>query len=57
MYTRLIRLVRLQHNTLPSPVIRKMASQPVQLTASERAQHIDPLVEAGWSIVEVGSSF
>ena len=31
-----------------------MASKvPVQLTSSERTEHIDPLLEAGWSMVEV----
>lgn len=29
-----------------------MASQPVQLSALERAQHIEPLVENKWKIVE-----
>ena len=62
MYARLFRsscrLVPYKHNN--NSIIlhyRNMASNPpVQLTADERVQHIDPLVEAGWSLVEAGSS-
>jgi len=54
MYTRLVRLAAYKHqfNTSINTSIRKMASQPVQLTAPERAQHIEPLVENNWKIVE-----
>ena len=59
MYTRLFRSYRLvpyKHNNSILHYRNMASSLPVQLTADERVQHIDPLVEAGWSLVEAGSS-
>merc|ERR1711976_257727 len=55
MYTRLFRTYRLvpyKHNNSILHYRNMASSLPVQLTADERVQHIDPLVEAGWSLVE-----